>query len=125
MKKIRWLCHIVVLPCLAPLAAAQQPLPTWAFYFPDEVQPQITIDRDVPRRLEGSERVYTLAQVDDMRNSPDWFPDSHPPMPRVVAHGASGNVWTHPEMSRALRATLPRVWDIPSLLVWSSLQSTT
>ena len=117
MKKIRWLCHIVVLPCLAPLAAAQQPLPTWAFYFPDEVQPQITIDRDVPRRLEGSERVYTLAQVDDMRNSPDWFPDSHPPMPRVVAHGASGNVFAcatchltsgmgHPESSSLVELTV-------------------
>ena len=30
---------------------------------------------------------HTLTQIEDNFNAPDWFPDDHPPMPEVVAHG--------------------------------------
>ncbi len=33
-----------------------------------------------------------MAQIDDLKNPPDWFPDEHPPMPGVVAHGGPGMV---------------------------------
>ena len=35
----------------------------------------------------GSAKKYTQAQIDDPFNPPDWFPDEHPPMPEIVAHG--------------------------------------
>ena len=35
----------------------------------------------------GQHAQYTQAQIDDPFNPPDWFPDEHPPMPQVVAHG--------------------------------------
>ena len=35
----------------------------------------------------GSSKQYTQANIDDPFNPPDWFPDEHPPMPQVVAHG--------------------------------------
>ena len=40
----------------------------------------------------GSTKTYTQDQIDDIQNPPDWFPDEHAPMPRVVAHGADGGV---------------------------------
>lgn len=39
------------------------------------------------RRLEGSEAEYSLVDIRDGQNVIDWFPDDHPPMPHVVAHG--------------------------------------
>lgn len=40
----------------------------------------------------GSNKSYTQDQIDDLQNPPDWFPEEHAPMPKVVAHGASGEV---------------------------------
>ena len=39
------------------------------------------------RHVPGSTAGYTQVQIDDPYNPPDWFPDDHPPMPMVVAHG--------------------------------------
>jgi len=35
----------------------------------------------------GSLRSYSGAQIADFFTVPDWFPDRHPPMPPIVAHG--------------------------------------
>jgi cytochrome c553 len=35
----------------------------------------------------GSSRTYTLAEINAQMSPPDWFPDEHPPMPTIVAHG--------------------------------------
>ena len=40
-----------------------------------------------PRRLPGSNATYSLVDVRDGQNVIDWFPEAHPPMPNVVAHG--------------------------------------
>ena len=37
--------------------------------------------------MPGSSKQYTQAQIDDPFNPPDWFPNEHPPMPAIVAHG--------------------------------------
>jgi len=39
------------------------------------------------RRLDGSRATYSLVHIRDGQNVVDWFPDEHPPMPDVVAHG--------------------------------------
>jgi cytochrome c553 len=44
-------------------------------------------DDGQPKHAPGSDKSYTRAQIDDLFNAPDWFPDMHPPMPQVVAHG--------------------------------------
>lgn len=36
----------------------------------------------------GSTRGYTAAYIRNLFSVPDWFPNSHPPFPRVVAHGS-------------------------------------
>ena len=65
----------------------------WAFPLnpppdPDARKPDMHKSLHVP----GSARSYTLADYDDMFGAPDWFPQDHPPMPNIVAHG-SGAAW--------------------------------
>ena len=63
----------------------------WAFPIRDKVQPVLD-ERTGPMHVPGSTKAYTQDQIDDLQNPPDWFPDEHAPMPKVVAHGADGGV---------------------------------
>ena len=80
----------LALAAMLPVSAAENQ-PTWAFFAPDPNQPVAAPD-NAPRQVPGSKRSYTMAQIDDLKNPPDWFPNEHPAMPNVVAHGAAGNV---------------------------------
>lgn len=40
-----------------------------------------------PLSLAGSSRTFTVAQITSPYSPADWFPDDHPPMPDIVAHG--------------------------------------
>jgi cytochrome c553 len=62
----------------------------WAFPVRDKVQPVLD-ERSGPIHVPGSSKTYTQEQIDDLANPPDWFPDEHPPMPKVVAHGNGGS----------------------------------
>src|SRR5262245_59032115 len=42
---------------------------------------------DAPRQVAGSKLTFTLAQVRDGFGPADWFPEDHPAMPELVAHG--------------------------------------
>ncbi|MBS0382720.1 MAG: hypothetical protein JSR56_09815 [Proteobacteria bacterium] len=44
-------------------------------------------DMHKPLHVPGSTRTYAMADYDDMFGAPDWFPEDHPPMPHIVAHG--------------------------------------
>jgi cytochrome c553 len=74
-----------------PQRKAAEP-PSWAFPTPDKIAPTAKEDENEPRHVPGSTRTYTVAQIDDGSNPPDWFPDEHPPMPSVVAHGSGKDV---------------------------------
>ena len=37
--------------------------------------------------LAGSTRTFTVAEITSPHNPADWFPEDHPPMPDIVAHG--------------------------------------
>jgi cytochrome c553 len=52
----------------------------------DKVQPP-SRDDGSPKTAPGSTLSLTRAQINDIYNPPDWYPDIHPPMPPVVAHG--------------------------------------
>jgi cytochrome c553 len=95
---VRVLCCALVLALIPTLrigaqSAAQWKLPDipWAFPIRDKVQPVLD-ERSGPQHVAGSVKSYTQAQIDDLQNPPDWFPDEHAPMPKVVAHGADGGV---------------------------------
>ncbi len=76
----------VLLMCAAFGTALAAERPDWAFPTTDKVQPP-SRDDGTPKTAPGSTLSLTRAQIDDLFNAPDWFPNLHPPMPAVVAHG--------------------------------------
>jgi cytochrome c553 len=86
---MRALLSIAVLGLLALPAQAAE-LPEWAY--PPGPPPK-PVDAVVKKSLPGSTRQYTQKEIDDRFNPPDWYPEDHPPMPEVVAHGRPPNGW--------------------------------
>ncbi len=78
------------LPLIAGLVFSISPLAGqelgWAYPVPDPTPPASAADA-APKRIPGSSRSYTQAQIDDQFNPPDWFPDEHQPLPTVVQKG--------------------------------------
>jgi cytochrome c553 len=53
------------------------------------MQPEVDESRQV--RLPGSTRTYTVAQIDDLFNATDWFPEEGPARPAIVLKGREPN----------------------------------
>jgi cytochrome c553 len=80
-----WFCASVLLLLPAVAVAADAP-PDWAYpTAPANFQPPP--DNGQPKHVAGSTKTFTEKDVNDANNPPDWFPDEHPPMPQLVAHG--------------------------------------
>jgi hypothetical protein len=86
------LCRLV-LPSIFLLLCAfvaiadtpSQSTPYWAFCInPDSAAPA-QVDNS-PRHVPGSKAVFTVAETKDLFSLPDWHPNEHPPMPRIVSH---------------------------------------
>ena len=58
---------------------------SWAFPEPSPDFPRE--DNSAVKHLPGSLKSYTQGQIDDLYHPPDWFPDEHVPLPKVVASG--------------------------------------
>ena len=69
---------------LSAVAAYAADNPEWAY---PVTPPPGQLDSTTLLSVPGSSKQYTQAQIDDPFNPPDWFPDDHPPMPQIVAHG--------------------------------------
>lgn len=54
---------------------------------PPPAAPSPMPDMHKPLHVPGSTSTYTLTDYDHMFGAPDWFPQDHPPMPRIVARG--------------------------------------
>jgi cytochrome c553 len=95
MRRLIWFVLVAVL--LVPAIGAapqQQPAPVgpgWAFPVRDP-NPPAAAEEPGPLKAPGSTKTYTRAQIDDTFNPPDWFPDEHPPLPQVIAHGSGKEV---------------------------------
>jgi cytochrome c553 len=80
-----WFCASVLLLLPAVAVAADAP-PDWAYpTAPANFQPPP--DNGQPKHVAGSTKAFTEKDINDATNPPDWFPDEHPPMPQLVAHG--------------------------------------
>lgn len=95
MRNLVW-ALVLGLSCVLVIGAQQSQQttvrhPTWAFPVPDKDQPPAE-DENAPKHIPGSDRTYTQAQIDDLFNPPDWFPDEHAPMPPVVSRGGGKDV---------------------------------
>ena len=84
MKSVGCIVMVAALVAGAPALAAERP--DWAFPVTDKVLPP-SRDDGKPKTAPGSALALTRDQIDDLFNAPDWFPDLHPAMPQVVAHG--------------------------------------
>jgi cytochrome c553 len=82
---------VALLVGLAPVLAYGADRPDWAFPVTDKVQPP-SKDDGQPKTAPGSDKSYTRKQINDLFNPPDWYPDMHPPMPQIVAHGSGTTV---------------------------------
>ena len=79
---------IALLSLFVVVALPQQPEPklTWAYPVPDKNPPPAG-DAKERKRLPGSNKSYTQAQIDDQLNPPDWYPQEHASLPGIVEHG--------------------------------------
>jgi len=96
MKHFTWISIVVLTLVFGIAAAPQQPAasmgPGWAFPFGEQVAQSLRKEELGALKIPGSAKTYTQAQIDDGFNPPDWFPDEHPPMPKVVARGGGKDV---------------------------------
>jgi cytochrome c553 len=94
--KYRWGLGTALLLALAIGALSQQQPgsrpPGFAFPFGEQVQQSPRAEEPGPLDVPGSAKTYTQAQIDDPFSPPDWFPNEHPPMPQIVAHGSGKDV---------------------------------
>ncbi|MGC1451278.1 MAG: c-type cytochrome [Candidatus Sulfotelmatobacter sp.] len=69
--------------------------PDWAYAInppADSSAPAKTPDAS-PRHVPDSDAAFTLSQVTDFFNPPDWHPAEHPSMPEIVSHGRAPDVF--------------------------------
>src|SRR5271163_1392664 len=84
---------VAALLLAATATTAQQPekLPIWAY--PGHFSSSPVKGTEV-EHLPGSKASYTRAEINEIWVVPDWYPDGHPPMPEVVAHGRKPDVYS-------------------------------
>jgi cytochrome c553 len=99
MKKLLVTVSALAFGVAAGIAAAQAAdvPPTWAWGFttPPPSTPPAAAVPAAPAQLDntkqytvpGSKSTFTRAQIANRYGPADWYPDDHPPMPDVVAHG--------------------------------------
>ena len=81
-------------------AAPNATLPIWAYPVPaplpvkNDAAPRVStsVPGDEIKHATNSEVGYTVKQTKDLFSVPDWFPNSHPPMPSIVSQGRKPDV---------------------------------
>ena len=82
--------NFLLLCILGAAAGAQaQTRPAWAFLVPDKEQPPAKEEAG-PIQVPGSAKTYTAKEIDNLSNPPDWYPDEHGPVPKVIAGSPGG-----------------------------------
>jgi cytochrome c553 len=105
-RAISWGSRVCIgaLCCAAVAGAAAAPtsrggdLPdaanlSWLFPLNPPSEGEHVIDAKTPLRLPGSSRAFTEAQLTDRFFAPDWYPESHTPMPDIVRRGRAPGVY--------------------------------
>ncbi len=75
---------VALLSTGTPIRAQQAP--AWAYPVMDEGRGRGPDDGTL-LSTPDSDLEFTQTEINDRFNPPDWYPDEHPPMPEVVAHG--------------------------------------
>lgn len=106
--RIRLALATLLIPTAATLGQATSDWPDWAYGLLEPLSPESRLappcpddahaiecaftgppppDDGVKRTLPGTDRTFTRNEAYDNYGPADWYPDDHPPMPDVVAHG--------------------------------------
>lgn len=81
--------------CSQRVDAASSFIPVWAYGTdPAAARPNVKTQPDNrARHVPGSSLSFTESQIQNIFGSADWFPNDHPAMPPIVAHGRKPAVW--------------------------------
>jgi cytochrome c553 len=85
-RTISILAVLIVLPGVAAAQAALDEL-GWAYAITIGEPAPAPVDDGTPRSVPGSDRSFELDEIRNRFGPGDWFPDDHPSMPPIVAHG--------------------------------------
>src|SRR5205814_8596418 len=85
MKKILIVAFVALCATAIRVSGQGETPPAWAY--PQAQSQQRPPDDGKVHHLEGRTAGFTETQVNDPFAPPDWYPNEHPPMPEVVAHG--------------------------------------
>lgn len=109
-RRVIALLGLSVLSCSSAMcvAVAEEAPPPWAYGFNDppacETPSRAQVSAAAPnsstaaspdarlRSLPGSAFQFTSTQIRDRFGPADWYPDDHPQMPKIVAHGKKPDV---------------------------------
>lgn len=69
------------------LAVVPNREPGWAFPVQHATLPP---EAPGPKRIPGSSRTFTVAEIDNLMAPPDWMPEEHAPAPSIVTKGRAG-----------------------------------
>ena len=83
---------ILTLSAIEALGAEAFDPPQWAYPFTAEAQGRPPDDGTL-YSVEGSDLELTQTEINNRFGPPDWYPDEHPPMPDIVAHGRQPDIW--------------------------------
>jgi cytochrome c553 len=102
MRTFYGLVALVVVSALAAgIVVAVDGPPPWAYGFATPLTPGATPpavagtrppDDGTLRHLPGSALAFTMTQAGNGFGPADWFPQDHPPMPEIVAHGRAPEI---------------------------------
>ena len=100
MRKLFLAATALTFGTVAGVATAVQAAdvpPPWAYGFaapppnpmppPAPPAPPAALDTTVQHTLPGSNATFTRAQIANRYGPADWYPEDHPAMPDLVAHG--------------------------------------
>ncbi|HEY2843342.1 MAG TPA: hypothetical protein VGJ09_06820 [Bryobacteraceae bacterium] len=90
---------IIAVGAAGVILAQNQTTPPWAYAVNPPAAPAAAPGAapaapadTAPKHVPGSTVTLAPAQVRDLFNPPDWYPDDHPKMPEVVVHGRRPDV---------------------------------
>ena len=79
---------------VAPAMAGTEGPPPWAYA--DTAAPEANAlppDDGKIRTVPGSTAQFSIPQIRNFYNPPDWYPDEHPSSPSLVAHGVNPGIF--------------------------------
>ncbi|EPJ49607.1 MAG: cytochrome c family protein [Osedax symbiont Rs1] len=92
--KLKTLTSIGAIVLFSASSFADNPIigaPAWSTPARGDVQPK---NLDLAKQtLANSKQAYSQAEIDNKFSAPDWFPEQHTLMPKIVSSGRQPKVW--------------------------------